>query len=190
MPSNVLNTAVTASSPSDSINFTVSGTSEQKSYVYIYVAELQQLTSNETREFSVYAGEQLFLPNFRPRQLKGDVIYTKPPGLSGGLTYYIRPTANSTLPPLVNGLEAFIVQEILSLPTDQTEGEVPDLCSISFLFELISLLAFSVKAISDLKRSYGVSRNWQGDPCVPEAFIWQGLKCSINASKYSSIASV
>ena len=119
-----------------------SGTSEQKSYVYIYVAELQQLAINETREFSVYAGEQLFLPNYRPAYLQGDVVYTKPPGISGGLTYYIRPTGNSTLPPLVNGLEAFIVQEILSLPTDQTEGEVPDLYSISFLFELIFFVGF------------------------------------------------
>ena len=148
------------------------------------------LADNETREFDVYAGEQLIEKNFRPKHLQAKVFYTEPPGFSGGLTFYLRPTTNSTLPTLVNAIEQYIGQEVIIRPTDQTEGEIPDLCSISILLELISLLVSAVKAISELKRSYGVIRNWQGDPCVPEAFIWQGLECSMNASQYSSISSV
>ncbi|XP_052300417.1 putative leucine-rich repeat receptor-like protein kinase At2g19210 [Citrus sinensis] len=33
-------------------------------------------------------------------------------------------------------------------------------------------------AIMNIKSKYGVKRNWQGDPCVPIAYLWQGLNCS------------
>lgn len=30
----------------------------------------------------------------------------------------------------------------------------------------------------NIKSKYVVKRNWQGDPCVPIAYLWQGLNCS------------
>ena len=36
-----------------------------------------------------------------------------------------------------------------------------------------------VEAITDIKKLYNVtSRNWQGDPCVPSEYSWDGLNCS------------
>lgn len=37
----------------------------------------------------------------------------------------------------------------------------------------------SVVAVRDIKTTYEISRNsWQGDPCVPRQFMWDGLNCS------------
>lgn len=34
-------------------------------------------------------------------------------------------------------------------------------------------------AIKKIQIAYGLSRiSWQGDPCVPKQFLWDGLKCS------------
>lgn len=41
----------------------------------------------------------------------------------------------------------------------------------SFLCELLA------DAMSMLKSTYDVKRDWQGDPCVPEFFSWEGLNC-------------
>ncbi|CDY15555.1 BnaA08g28390D [Brassica napus] len=38
-------------------------------------------------------------------------------------------------------------------------------------------------AVTSIKMSYKVKRNWQGDPCLPNSYIWEGLNCS-----YASLA--
>ncbi|KAK9281834.1 hypothetical protein L1049_004740 [Liquidambar formosana] len=46
-----------------------------------------------------------------------------------------------------------------------------------------------VNAIRDIKQVYNITRNWQGDPCVPSNYSWDGLNCSynINPSKIISL---
>ncbi|XP_043817605.1 putative leucine-rich repeat receptor-like serine/threonine-protein kinase At2g04300 isoform X1 [Manihot esculenta] len=33
-----------------------------------------------------------------------------------------------------------------------------------------------------IKSTYGISRNWQGDPCAPQEYVWDGLNCSYNGT--------
>ncbi|KAL5581640.1 hypothetical protein UlMin_014082 [Ulmus minor] len=33
-------------------------------------------------------------------------------------------------------------------------------------------------AMMNIKSNYGVKRNWQGDPCAPKDYLWEGLNCS------------
>ncbi|EXB49819.1 putative LRR receptor-like serine/threonine-protein kinase [Morus notabilis] len=35
-----------------------------------------------------------------------------------------------------------------------------------------------VDAIAKVKSTYGLKRNWQGDPCLPKEYSWEGLQCS------------
>lgn len=37
-----------------------------------------------------------------------------------------------------------------------------------------------VATITNIKSTYGVEKNWEGDPCAPQEFIWEGLSCSSN----------
>ncbi|XLS97442.1 hypothetical protein HN51_040177, partial [Arachis hypogaea] len=63
------------------------------------------------------------------------------------------------------------------------------LCGIS----LAATLAFWVKlrvlifmrttsAIMNVKSNYGIKRNWQGDPCIPLSYMWDGVNCSYAGS--------
>jgi hypothetical protein len=35
-----------------------------------------------------------------------------------------------------------------------------------------------VEAMMAIKREYGVNKNWNGDPCFPPKYAWNGVKCS------------
>ncbi|RVW51950.1 putative leucine-rich repeat receptor-like serine/threonine-protein kinase [Vitis vinifera] len=41
---------------------------------------------------------------------------------------------------------------------------------------------YGVDAIKGIKSEYAVSRNWQGDPCLPIKYQWDGLTCSLDIS--------
>ena len=39
-------------------------------------------------------------------------------------------------------------------------------------------LEIIVVAITNIKSTYGIEKNWQGDPCAPKDYVWEGLNCS------------
>ena len=39
-----------------------------------------------------------------------------------------------------------------------------------------------MEAIKNLKSTYGVKRNWDGDPCAPVKYLWAGLNCIYHGS--------
>ncbi|GLT68774.1 hypothetical protein SLA2020_409760 [Shorea laevis] len=81
-----------------------------------------------------------------------------PSALSGAATYdfSIMKTENSTLPPIVNAIEIYSVKYLLQSESDQGD----------------------VDAMAKIKSTYGIKRNWTGDPCAPQAYKWEGLNCS------------
>ncbi|EEF46322.1 kinase, putative [Ricinus communis] len=81
--------------------------------------------------------------------------------LPGGRnSFSIFRTEDSALPPLLNAIEVYYVVELLQSLTEQED----------------------VDAIIKIKSTYGIRRNWQGDPCAPQAFMWKGLNCSRNSN--------
>ncbi|KAK4784269.1 hypothetical protein SAY86_018637 [Trapa natans] len=66
-------------------------------------------------------------------------------------------TPDTQYQPILNAIEFYILLEHLSLPTATDD----------------------ITAVNDIKKVYGIKRDsWQGDPCVPKDFIWEGLQCS------------
>ncbi|XXG57226.1 hypothetical protein AAC387_Pa03g4438 [Persea americana] len=65
-------------------------------------------------------------------------------------------TTSSTLPPIFNAEEIFVLEPLSGTPTDSKD----------------------VDTIMNIKAVYQIKRNWMGDPCVPSFYIWEGLKCS------------
>ncbi|GLT69267.1 hypothetical protein SLA2020_414290 [Shorea laevis] len=47
-----------------------------------------------------------------------------------------------------------------------------------------------VDAMAKIKSTYGIKRNWQGDPCAPQAYSWEGLNCSYDGSSPPRITSL
>ncbi|XP_078436791.1 putative LRR receptor-like serine/threonine-protein kinase At1g05700 [Wolffia australiana] len=167
-PQAALQTAATSSSVSQDFIIETPGSPNEATIVVMYFAEIQQLQPKEIREFNIFADNKLFHGPVRPTYMQSTVIHGAPPGLPGGLIYYLRSTSKSTLPPLVNAIEKLVLREFPLLPTKKSE----------------------VDAMFGLKNFYLIEKNWEGDPCLPQNFTWKGIGCSLDSSKYSRIFSL
>ncbi|KAJ9692165.1 hypothetical protein PVL29_011304 [Vitis rotundifolia] len=87
---------------------------------------------------------------------------------SSELSLSIYKTHRSTLPPILNALEIYEIKQLFQSSTVQS----------------------NVDAIKKIKMVYKVKKNWQGDPCLPIEFSWDGLSCSDSNSISLSIISL
>ncbi|CAH8255335.1 unnamed protein product [Arabidopsis lyrata] len=128
-------------------------------YSYIHFAELQSLRANDTREFNVTLnGEYTFGP-YSPKPLKTETLQDLSPEqcTGGACILQLVKTLKSTLPPLLNAIEAFTVIDFPQMETNEDD----------------------VTGINNVQNTYGLNRiSWQGDPCVPKQFLWDGLNCN------------
>uniref|UniRef100_A0A0A0LFV5 non-specific serine/threonine protein kinase n=1 Tax=Cucumis sativus TaxID=3659 RepID=A0A0A0LFV5_CUCSA len=128
-----------------------------KFYVFMFFTEIQKLKPNESRVFEIllngnpWTKEQISLP-----YLQGVVSYSTTALTGGTYNFALVRTPNSTHPPLLNAIEIY---QVIDFPQSSTDEK-------------------DVESILDIKAVYGVGRNWEGDPCMPRQFIWQGLNCS------------
>lgn len=94
-----------------------------KFYVYMHFAEIEELKSNQTREFSIWLNEEVMSPSFKLRYLLTDTFSTSDP--VGGVTVnfsLLQPPGDFVLPPIINALEIYQVNEFLQIPTDPQHG--------------------------------------------------------------------
>ncbi|KAL1197435.1 Receptor-like protein kinase [Cardamine amara subsp. amara] len=159
-PQVVMASASTPISTSATWNFTwVLPSPTSQFYVYMHFAEIQTLRSNDTREFKVSLNGDTAYERYSPRTLATETIFfSTPQQCEGGKCLLeLTKTPNSTLPPLMNALEVFTVIDFPQLETNQDD----------------------VVAIKSIQNTYGLKRiSWQGDPCVPKQFLWDGLNCN------------
>ncbi|CAN6997892.1 unnamed protein product [Brassica rapa subsp. trilocularis] len=161
VPQNVANSAIIPAKPTDPLNIWWDlGDAKTQSYIYMHFAEIQNLGYNEIREYNItYNGDQVWETFFRPGKLNITTIIS-PTALSspdGRFNFTFTRTKKSTLPPLINALEVYTVVENLLLATYQDE----------------------VSAMMNIKKTYGLSKkiSWQGDPCSPQIYRWEGVNC-------------
>ncbi|XP_031285233.1 putative leucine-rich repeat receptor-like protein kinase At2g19210 [Pistacia vera] len=156
-PSTVMRTAVVPAKRSDSLQFSWERSNTTSGYyAYFYFAEVQQNLANQTREQTIdYNGR--FWSKLYVYYLSTSMEYCISPAEDKIIDFSIIKTENSTLLPILNALEVYAVKEFPQLLTDQQD----------------------VNAVMKIKYSmYGVNTSWQGDPCVPKDYFWEGLNCS------------
>ncbi|CAH8357041.1 unnamed protein product, partial [Eruca vesicaria subsp. sativa] len=126
--------------------------------VYFHFAEIQVLEANDIREFDILLDKTVIRKAYTPKVLQSETIYNLSPQKCRGTCYLdLVQTQRSTLPPLINAIEAFEVLEFSYTETNQND----------------------VDAMKNIQAFYGLNMiSWQGDPCVPEVLKWEGLKCS------------
>ncbi|CAA0287722.1 unnamed protein product [Arabidopsis thaliana] len=174
VPQAVAKTACVPSNASQPLIFdwTLDNITSQ-SYVYMHFAEIQTLKDNDIREFNItYNGGQNVYSYLRPEKFEISTLFGLKPLSSpdGNFSLSFTKTDNSTLPPLINGLEIYKVLDLLELETDQDE----------------------VSAMVNIKATYDLSKkvSWQGDPCAPKSYQWEGLNCSYPNSDQPRIISL
>ncbi|XVF86750.1 hypothetical protein PTKIN_Ptkin18bG0067600 [Pterospermum kingtungense] len=133
-----------------------------------FIDSVEKLLANESRAFNIsYNGKYWYGP-LRPAYLSSTTLYTQSALTGGQYQFSIHKTDDSTHPPILNAIEIYMVKELLQSETIQKEGD----------------------AISNIKSIYGLKRNWQGDPCAPQAYSWQGVNCSYDGYNPPSIISL
>ncbi|XP_054804467.1 probable LRR receptor-like serine/threonine-protein kinase At4g29180 isoform X2 [Prosopis cineraria] len=139
-----------------------------KFYVYLYFAEVKQLEINELRKFRIsWNGHSLFGP-LVPSYLVSTTASNLKPLMGNEHRLSLHRTEDSTLPPILNAVEIFEVRMLDAFPT----------------------LEKDVNAMMGIKNAYGIQRNWQGDPCEPKNYTWEGLTCNYSSSHPPRIVSL
>lgn len=110
-PPAVLRSAVTAATPNATIQFNLGLSTKVNKSVYVnwYFSEVARLGPNETRMFSFYKDNEPITDPFSPPYENCTQKYTSNMTLSANNSLTLVPTENSTLPPLVNAMEVFII---------------------------------------------------------------------------------
>ncbi|XWS12025.1 hypothetical protein CRYUN_Cryun37aG0055000 [Craigia yunnanensis] len=161
-PSVVMETAAQQKNKSTPLSYSFETFNQtDKFYVYMYFAEVEKLQANKFRQFNISLNGQHWSGPHSPVYLEATTVYKTSP-LTGEVEYefLIYKARNSSLPPIINALEVNKVKELPQLETNQDD----------------------VDAVKNIKSTYKIKRNWQGDPCAPEAYMWDGLNCSYNDS--------
>ncbi|XP_070053214.1 probable LRR receptor-like serine/threonine-protein kinase At1g05700 isoform X2 [Nicotiana tomentosiformis] len=121
------------------------------------------LNPNQSRKFDVVINDETVWAEFEPEYLTTFVMEDK--RMANKFNCTLRRTNNLTLPPLINALEVYSSKRLLKLHTDEND----------------------VDAIMDIKATYDVKKNWQGDPCFPKDYTWEGLRCNYSSSSCTRI---
>ncbi|KAI9128757.1 hypothetical protein K1719_000240 [Acacia pycnantha] len=131
-----------------------------KFYVYLYFAEVEKLQKKQLRKFNIsWNGSPLFGP-FSPLYLQATTVSNSKSLVGNKHQISISRTGDSTLPPILNAVEIYVVRQLDAIPTFEQD----------------------VETIMNIKVTYGIQRNWVGDACEPKDYIWDGLECNYSNS--------
>ncbi|KAJ9692166.1 hypothetical protein PVL29_011305 [Vitis rotundifolia] len=170
-PSKIMATALTPADERYPLEFHWNlDNSTRQFYVYMHFAEVEELQSNQLRELYVSLNGWFLSPEpIVPGRLVPHTGFsTHSISASSELSLSIFKTHRSTLPPIFNALEIYEIKQLFQSSTVQ----------------------INVDAIKKIKAVYNVKKNWQGDPCLPIEFSWNGLSCSDNSPISPSIISL
>ncbi|KAF8031033.1 hypothetical protein BT93_D0270 [Corymbia citriodora subsp. variegata] len=159
VPGEVLRTAQTARDANTSLIYIIMPYNETSKWIgYFHFAETQILPSGQQREFLVFTSDGQFTEMVRLEYLRPvTVVSSLVSGSQINFTFKATTNRPGYPPPIINALEIFTIQELLNVPTAQDD----------------------VKALTSTKADYTVNKDsWQGDPCVPSEFAWEGVNCS------------
>ncbi|XP_062008515.1 probable LRR receptor-like serine/threonine-protein kinase At1g05700 [Rosa rugosa] len=160
-PSDVMRTAATPRDPNDPLNIRLPPSNDINAeyHIYMHFAEVEKLQPNQFRRFNITRNGDPFYGSVTPSYLYTATISSSKAFGGQQNNFSIFKAENSSLPPILNAFEIYKVKEFSELDTDQDD----------------------VVAITNIKETYKIRKNWQGDPCSPQAYSWEGINCSYHA---------
>ncbi|CAL9234756.1 unnamed protein product [Arabidopsis halleri] len=160
LPKVIARSAATSKNASDPLRiYNYADSPSDKFVIYLHFAEIQDLQTNETREFDIVLNQNIINAAYSPKKLQIETISNISPKKCDdhecGLEL-VR-TGKSTLPPLLNAYEVYNVLEFPYSETDPAD----------------------VAAIKNIQAAYRLNIiSWEGDPCLPEQWKWKGVECN------------
>nr|POE80749.1 putative lrr receptor-like serine/threonine-protein kinase [Quercus suber] len=138
-------------------------------HIYMYFAEVVKLKANHSRSFNITLNGKHWYGPATPKYLRTGMLYTTYVlEINRTYDFLFTKIENSTLPPIINALEIYSTIDLTQLGTDTQD----------------------VDAVTNIKSTYALQRNWEGDPCLPRAYLWAGLNCSYDTTKTPRVTSL
>ncbi|KAL1221659.1 putative LRR receptor-like serine/threonine-protein kinase [Cardamine amara subsp. amara] len=93
--------------------------------IYLHFAEVQTLSANDTREFNIVWDENIIHTAYSPKMLQSETKYNIEPIQCSKKDCFLelRRTQRSTLPPLANAIETFLLLEFPNAETNSDDGK-------------------------------------------------------------------
>ncbi|VAH65164.1 unnamed protein product [Triticum turgidum subsp. durum] len=140
------------------INVTVGPNLDAKNLQLLPIFHFAEINiSNQNRRFNIYSDNDLLFPDFSPSRFQADSMHENGRFLHNpAAIFLLNKTHSSRLPPLINAFEVYSLVRMDNLTTD----------------------ADDVNYMKEVKKHYNLARiNWNGDPCSPRDYSWEGLTC-------------
>ncbi|XP_028756239.1 putative leucine-rich repeat receptor-like protein kinase At2g19210 [Neltuma alba] len=154
LPREVLGTAIRSGSGS-SLFIELDYSTNYEYYVYLHFYDFVERPQDQQRKMEI-----TFTDTIRDNiTLQYRVLKTMVRRMPKGeylSNISVTSTPDSGLPPMINALEIYRVLPQSDSPTQERD----------------------VNAMRIVKQAYKITRNWQGDPCMPRGYSWDGLNCS------------
>uniref|UniRef100_A0A8R7VDZ1 non-specific serine/threonine protein kinase n=1 Tax=Triticum urartu TaxID=4572 RepID=A0A8R7VDZ1_TRIUA len=158
VPSAVMQNALSIESNYSSFRITVKPRPELVLPIF-HFAEING--SNPNRRFDIYSAKELLFSDFSPSRFQVDSMHQSGRFLYNPRAFRLNKTHNSTLPPLLNAAEMYLLVRMDNLTTDSDD----------------------VNYMKEVKNHYNLKQmNWNGDPCSPREYSWEGLTCDYSKS--------
>ncbi|KAK6926883.1 Malectin-like domain [Dillenia turbinata] len=160
VPSAVMSNAVRTSSTSTDFLVSTAAlppTHEVPIYLNMYFTEVQDLNpSSDLRRFNVMVDKKVIDVINPAYQTAVETTYANIIA-SSKTQIVLAATSDSTLPPLVSGLELFII-------TDQLSNSTTNITD--------------VEGLASLQEGFPALKEWSGDPCLPAEYPWDWVNCT------------
>ncbi|VAH80910.1 unnamed protein product [Triticum turgidum subsp. durum] len=145
------------------INVTVGPNLDAKNLELLPIFHFAEInSSNPSRRFDIYSDNELLFPDFSPSRFQVDSMHQNGRFLHNPAAIFrLNRTRRSRLPPLINAFEVYSLVRMDNLTTDSND----------------------VNYMKEVKKHYNLARiNWNGDPCSPREYSWEGLTCDYSKS--------
>ncbi|KAK6926881.1 Malectin-like domain [Dillenia turbinata] len=155
----MLNAVATPSTNSNLLLSTAGLPSIQEVPIYLnmYFTEVQNLsTSSDLRRFIVMIDNKVIDAVNPAYQTAVETTYANI-NASSNTPIVLAATSDSTLPPLISGLELFTISDPLSNSTTNMTD---------------------VEGLASLQEGFPVLKEWSGDPCLPAEYPWDWVSCT------------
>ncbi|KAH7866810.1 hypothetical protein Vadar_025321 [Vaccinium darrowii] len=182
VPNMVMATAVKPVNGSNSLNFSfVLDDWNQKLYVYMHFVEIETVKAN--RDFDIYLNDKLWA-SVNVLDEPKSIFNTVPKTNVSQLSFSIRATKNSTLPPILNAIEVYEFVELQQSPTNQSEvAKLPAVKVVKAVISIWVSFSFgcnlkSVSFVTDIEEQMGLPPVFNGLKTAVRAVRTRGTKLS------------
>ncbi|XP_026422545.1 probable LRR receptor-like serine/threonine-protein kinase At1g05700 [Papaver somniferum] len=162
-PKAVLRTTLLPLNSSHDIFYSPTRNHQFRLHFNAYFSEVIKLNSTQKRSFDIVVNnkqDNSFIapknPVIPPYGRTLEVHILNVTIFNSSFSINLLRTNDSTLPPLINALEEFIIGDKLAQGTNSND----------------------VKALGLLQKSFAQLEDWNGDPCLPAPYTWDWVACN------------